>query len=164
MSERLKQQEEIKQRAFAEANRYMDNAKDTLKKARKEDNYYEDKKYVRTACGTAWHAVLIALDTFLLLKGAPSLPKKKRKSIEYYLMHVAEHDRKLLKDLNSVYNILHLLGYYDGEQNARVIAEGFDLACRIIDRIRPDNPIPWSELAKPSPFSRLSSFLLSFLG
>jgi hypothetical protein len=65
--------------------------------------------------------------------------------------------------LNTVYNILHLDGYYDGIQNARVIAEGFEVACHIIDRIRPDNPVPW-ELAKPSPFSRLSSFLLSFLG
>ncbi|GAB6393885.1 MAG: DUF5618 family protein [Bacteroidales bacterium] len=164
MNDLLKQQEEIKQRAFAEAMRYMENAKDTLKKARKEDNYYEDKKYVRTACGTAYNAVLIALDAFLLLKGVPSLPKKKRKSIEYYLMHVAEHDRKLLKDLNSVYNILHLDGYYDGLQDARVIAVGFDNAIKIIERIRPDNPIPWSELTKPSPFSRLSSFLLSFLG
>ncbi|GAB6395157.1 MAG: DUF5618 family protein [Bacteroidales bacterium] len=163
MSDRLKQQEEIKQRAFAEAMRYMENAKDTLKKARKEDNYYEDKKYVRTACGTAYNAVLIALDVILELKGV-TLPKKKRKSIEYYLMHVAEHDRKLLKDLNTVYNILHLDGYYDGIQNARIIAEGFDTAIKIIERIRPDNPIPWSELAKPSPFSRLSSFLLSFLG
>jgi hypothetical protein len=163
MSERLKQQEEIKQRAFAEAMRYMDNAKELLKKSRKDDFYYEDKKYVRISCGAAYHAVLIALDAFLELKGVPSLSKKKRKSIEYYLMHVGEHDRKLLKELNTVYNILHLDGYYDGVQNARIIAEGFEVACRIIDRIRPDNPIPWSELKKPSPFSRFSSFLLSFL-
>ncbi|GAB6395527.1 MAG: hypothetical protein MdMp024_1839 [Bacteroidales bacterium] len=88
---------------------------------------------------------------------------KKRKSIKFYVMHVGKHDGKLLYDLNSVYNILHLLGYYDGEQNARVIAVGFDNAIKIIERIRPDNPIPWSELTKPSPFSRLSSFLLSFL-
>jgi hypothetical protein len=80
------------------------------------------------------------------------------------MMHIAKHDRKLLKELHSVYNVLHLDGYYDGLQNARIIAEGFDNAYKIIERIRPDNPIPWSELAKPSPFSRLSSFLLSFLG
>jgi hypothetical protein len=164
MNDLLKNQEEIKQRAFAEANRYMDNAKDTLKKARKEDNLYDDKKYVRTACGTAWHAVLIALDAFLLLKGAPPPQKKKRKSIEYYLMHIGEHDRKFLKELNTAYEIIHLNGYYDGVLDARVIAAGFEYAYKIIERIRPDNPIPWSELTKPSPFSRLSSFLLSFLG
>ncbi|GAB6393855.1 MAG: DUF5618 family protein [Bacteroidales bacterium] len=164
MNNLLNNQEEIKQRGYAEAMRYMDNAKELLKKSRKDDYYYEDKKYVRISCGAAYHAVLIALDAFLELKGVPSLPKKKRKSIEYYLMHVAEHDRKLLKDLNNVYEILHLWGYYDGILDARVIAAGFDTAIKIIDRIRPDNPIPWSELTKPSPFSRLSSFLLSFLG
>jgi hypothetical protein len=162
MSDLLKNQEEIKQRGYAEANRYMDNAKELLKKLRKEDNYYEDKKYVRISCGTAYHAVLIALDAILLLKGV-TLPKGKRKSIEFYVMHIAERDRKLLKDLNTAYEILHLSGYYDGVQDARVIAAGFEYAYRIIERIRPDNPIPWSELKKPSPFSRFSAFLLSFL-
>jgi len=52
---------------------------------------------------------------------------------------------------------------YDGIQNVRVIAEGFDVANRIIERIRPEHPFPWSELKKPSVFNRLSSFLLSFL-
>jgi uncharacterized protein (UPF0332 family) len=161
MIEVKKQQEEIKQRGYAEAMRYMDNAQETLKKARKEDNYYEDKKYVRTSCGTAYNGVLIALDAFLLLKGV-TLPKGKRKSIEFYIMHIGKYDRKFLKELNSAYNILHLSGYYDGELDARVIAHGFEYAYKIIERIRPDNPIPWSEIKKPSIFNRLSSFLLSF--
>jgi len=163
MSDVLKQQEEIKQRGYAEAMRYMENAKDTLKKSRKEDNYYEDKKYVRTACGTAYNAVLIALDVILELKGVEIPKGEKRKSIKFYIMHVGELDRKLLKDVNDVYDILHLSGYYDGIQNVRVIAEGFDVANRIIEHIRPEHPFPWSELKKPSVFNRLSSFLLSFL-
>jgi hypothetical protein len=161
MSELLNNQENIKQRGYAEANRYMDNAKDNLIKAHKEDGFYDDKKYVRTACAIAYNAVLIALDTILELKGV-TLKKGKRKSIEFYVMHIGEYDRKFLKELNSAYEILHLYGYYDGVQNAAVIAEGFDKAYKIIERIRPDNPIPWSELKKPSPFHRLSAFLLSF--
>ncbi|GAB6394147.1 MAG: hypothetical protein MdMp024_0459 [Bacteroidales bacterium] len=126
--------EDIKRQAFAEANRYMDNAKDTLKKAHKENNRYADKKYVRTACAIAWNAVLIALDAFLVLNGA-TLPKGKRKSIEYYVMHIAKKDRKLLDNLNGAYEILHLWGYYDGLQDARVVARGFELAYFIIKRI-----------------------------
>jgi uncharacterized protein (UPF0332 family) len=128
--------EEIKRRAFAEANRYMDNAKDTLKKARKVNNRYEDKKYVRTACGIAYNAVLIALDAMLEQKGV-KLKKGKRKSIEFYVMHIAKTDRKLLDELNSAYEILHLDGYYEGRQDARVVARGFELAYKIINRIRP---------------------------
>jgi uncharacterized protein (UPF0332 family) len=129
--------EEIKQRSFAEANRYMDNAKDNLIKAHKQDGFYEDKKYVRTACAIAYNAVLIALDAILELKGV-NLKKGKRKSIEYYVMHIGEYDRKFLKELNSAYEILHLYGYYDGIQDARVIARGFELAYKIINRIRPE--------------------------
>jgi hypothetical protein len=89
----------------------MDNAKETLQKTRKENNRYADKKYVRTACGTAYHAVLIALDAILALKGV-TLKKGKRKFIEFYTMNIAAFDRKLLDDVNDVYEILHLSGYY----------------------------------------------------
>jgi hypothetical protein len=163
MSDVLNKQEEIKQQGYAEAMRYIENAKETLKKSYKENNRYADKKYVRTACGIAYHGVLIALDVFLELKGVEIPKGEKRKSIKFYIMHIGELDRKLLGDVNDAYDILHLDGYYDGIQNARVIAEGFDVANRIIERIRPDNPLPWSELKKPSVFNRLSSFLLSFL-
>jgi hypothetical protein len=39
----------IQTKAYTEAIRYMDNAKETLKKAGKEDYYYNDRKYVRMA-------------------------------------------------------------------------------------------------------------------
>ncbi len=35
---------------YAEAIRYMDNAKETLKKAGKDRGEYADDKYVKTAC------------------------------------------------------------------------------------------------------------------
>ncbi|MDR0582018.1 MAG: DUF5618 family protein, partial [Prevotellaceae bacterium] len=64
----LEEQQELKQKSYAEAMRYMNNAKETLQKAKKEDNYYADRKYVRTACGTAYNGVLLALDAYFMLK------------------------------------------------------------------------------------------------
>jgi hypothetical protein len=130
------EQQELKQKNYAEAMRYMENAKETLQKAVKEDDYYRDKKYVRTACGTAYNGVLIALDTYLKLKDV-EMPKKKRRSIEFYTNNIAKIDKKMLNYLDVVYNVLHLDGYYDGILNARIIKEGFDVAYRVIDKIKP---------------------------
>jgi len=49
----IQEQEQTKEKYHSEAIRYMDNAKEYLKNAKKEDGYYLDKKYVKTACGTA---------------------------------------------------------------------------------------------------------------
>lgn len=119
--------------------RYMSNAKETLQKARKEDRFYQDRKYVRTACGTAYNGVLIALDTYLTLKDV-ELPKKKRRSIYFYEQNISKLDGKLSKYLDSAYNVLHLSGYYDGELNANVINEGFVAAYEIINKIKPLTP------------------------
>jgi hypothetical protein len=54
---------------------------------------------VRTVCGTAYHGVLIALDTYLLLKGIAKT--KGRKSIEYYCEQFGKFDKKMLKQVNS---------------------------------------------------------------
>ncbi|MDR0834332.1 MAG: DUF5618 family protein [Candidatus Symbiothrix sp.] len=151
----IEQQEEIKQRSYAEAMRYMSNAKETLQKARKEDNFYADKKYVRTACGTAYNGVLLAMDSYLELKGM-ELPKKKRRSIEFYTSNVAQLDGKLLKELNSAYDVLHLSGYYDGLQDARVIKAGFENAYDIIDHIKPNHVVEMPP-AKQSILQRIYS-------
>ena len=132
----IKEQQELKQKSYAEAMRYMSNAKETLQKARKEDKHYRDVKYVRTACGTAYNGVLLALDTYLTLKDV-ELPKRKRRSINFYTLHVGKMDGKMLQHLNDVYDILHLSGYYDGILNVPVIKEGFDAAYNIIDKIKP---------------------------
>ncbi|MDR0688101.1 MAG: DUF5618 family protein [Prevotellaceae bacterium] len=128
-------QEGVKQKAYAEAMRYMENAKETLRKARKEDDRYQDVKYVRTACGTAYNGVLIALDAYLLLKGVEQ--KKGRKSIAYYTANFSKFDKKLLSDINDAYTILHLSGYYDGIHDARIVNDGFELAYQIISKIKP---------------------------
>jgi uncharacterized protein (UPF0332 family) len=125
----------IRQEAYSEAVRYMENARETLKKAGKEDQRYKDPKYVKTACGTAYSGVLLALDAYLLLKGIKKT--KRRKSIEYYCKHLSNLDGKLLHRLNNVYEALHLNGYYEGVLNARIVKAGFDDAYKIIDSIKP---------------------------
>jgi hypothetical protein len=133
----IQEQEDTKVRFYGEAMRYMDNARECLKKAKKEDYLYRDTKYVRMACGTAYSGVLIALDGYLTLKGVEKPKKKLRKSIEYYQENLGKLDRKLLDRLNVAYQILHLYGYYDGTNSADVIKTGFDLAFTIIEKIKP---------------------------
>jgi len=134
----VEEQKQTKEKYYFEAIRYMDNAKEYLKNAQKDGNYYNDIKYVRTACGTAYSGVLVALDGFLALKGLQKTTKKQRKSIEYYQSNLSKLDKKMLNNLNSAYKILHLSGYYDGIENAAVIKEGFTEAYNIIDKIRPN--------------------------
>jgi hypothetical protein len=129
------EQTTFKEKYYAEAMRYMDNAKETLKNAKKVGSRYQDKKYVRTACGTAYNGTLLALDAYLSLKGVETT--KKRKSIEFYQEQLAKQDKKLLGTLNTTYQILHLYGYYDGLDDAFVVKRGFDLAYEIIDKIKP---------------------------
>jgi len=134
----ITEQQNLKQKHYTEAMRYMDNAKEYLKNAQKEGNYYRDAKYVKTACGTAYNGVLIALDCFLLLKGVAKPKGKDRKSIEYYQVNLGKLDRKMLDYLNSAYQILHLWGYYDGIEKADVVKSGFAEANKIIDKIKPN--------------------------
>ena len=134
----IQEQEQTKTKYYAEAIRFMDNARESLQKAKKEDNYYHDTKYVKSACGIAYSGMLVALDGFLILKGYDKPKGKVRKSIEYYQSNIAKIDKKMLDYLNSAYEILHLWGYYDGISKASVVAEGFKEAYKIIDKIKPN--------------------------
>ena len=134
----IQEQEKLKTKYYSEAMRYMDNAKECLKNARKEDGYYNDQKYVRMACGTAYSGVLVALDYFLKLKGIDKPKGKERKSIEYYQENLSIQDKKMLNHLNVAYKILHLSGYYDGIESVNVVKDGFDEAYKIIERIKPE--------------------------
>jgi len=100
----------------SEAIRYMENAKEILKGAPVEDNVYLDKKPVKEAFGTAYLAVLEALNEALLKKGLHR--KELPKSVDGYLAaikkHLAVNDGKLIRGFNSLYDALHIAGYYRG--------------------------------------------------
>jgi Domain of unknown function (DUF5618) len=111
-----------------EALRYITNAKDILReKAKKEDGYYQDKKYVRMAGHTAYLGVLVALDELLGKK------KKGRKSVEWYQSELSKIDRKVTLSFATAYQLLHLDMSYDGTQNAKVANLGFEEAEYIIN-------------------------------
>jgi hypothetical protein len=132
------EQQVVREKYYNEATRYMNNANDFLKKAKKEGKFYHDPKYVKIACGTAYSGLLVALDGFFVLRGLHSNGKKVRKSIEYYQSAITKIDRKMLDNLNVAYKILHLSGYYDGIESVSVIKEGFDLAYKLIEKIKPE--------------------------
>jgi len=154
---------------YAEAIRYMDNAKETLKKAEKrDDGQYMDKKYVGSACGIAYLGVLRALDAWLTVKGVDVPKKKRHTTIDFYLSNVAKIDKKLLSHLNSAYNVLHLDGYYRGETGIDIIGGGFKAAYYIIDKIKPEHPVDIPETrgnkAKRVWNNMLISLAVTFMG
>ncbi len=120
---------------YKEAMRYLDNATEILKSAGKEDRFYVDEKYVKIACGTAYSGVLFALDFLFDIKNIPK--KRGRKAIEFYQTNLAKIDKKLLKDLNNAYNVLHLDGYYDGITSIKTVESGFENALSIISALKP---------------------------
>ncbi len=124
---------------YREALRYFENANEILHtKAGKKDHYYEDGKYVRMACGTAYSGVLKAVDAYLELKGKPILKKKyARVSVDDYQKRLALIDKGVLNKFNTIYQILHLNGYYEGLLNADAIQLGLRSFAEILDEIKP---------------------------
>ena len=129
-----------KEMRYREALRYLENAAKILStKAGKEGKYYHDGKYVRMACGTTYNGTLLALDTFLEIKGKTIKRKKKNSgiSVDAYRKKLALIDKKILKTFNTTYEILHLVGYYEGETNYSVIQAGMDSALHVVNHIKP---------------------------
>lgn len=111
-----------------EAKRYLNNAREILsEKARKENGYYQDPKYVKMAGNTAYNGILVALDSILDDKS------KGRKDVKWYKEKLAKMDKKLLDSFVAAYNTLHLALGYDGNTLASVAAAGIKEAEKIID-------------------------------
>ena len=79
--------------------------------------------------------VLKTLDFLFEIKKVPK--KHGRKAIEYYRDVLSGIDKRLLKNLNSAYHVLHLEGYYEGETGIKVIEARFDYATSIISALKP---------------------------
>jgi hypothetical protein len=113
---------------ITEAHRYIDNAKEILRdKAKKDDKYYQDPKYVKMAGNTAYNGVLVALDGLLGVK------KKGRKSVEWYKEELGKLDKKIGNAFSIVYNTLHLDMGYDGLLSVKIASIGFEEAEVIIN-------------------------------
>ncbi|HHT9161447.1 MAG TPA: DUF5618 family protein [Candidatus Brocadiia bacterium] len=121
-----------------EALRYLQNAKEILKKAPIEDNRYADVKYIQEACGTAYLAILKAIDAYLVNKGLSrkELPRPVdgyRKVLQKYLK---VHNGKLLREFEDLYDELHIAGYYHGDlHSVGAVKEIFKTAKAFIEKI-----------------------------
>jgi hypothetical protein len=119
--------------------RYLQNAKDILQKAPVEDGRYSDIKHVKEACGGAYLAVLKAIDESLLNKGVSK--KELPKSVDGYRAalqkYLAVHNGKLLREFESIYDELHIAGYYRGMLHSVDVVKGaFKTAKGFIERIK----------------------------
>jgi len=99
-----------------EALRYLSNAREILKSSPVEDSTYTDIKPVREAFGTAYLAVLEAINEYLIKRGfaKKELPKSVEEYRKVLKKHLAVHNGKLLREFEKLYDMLHIAGYYRG--------------------------------------------------
>jgi hypothetical protein len=96
--------------------RYLENAKEILKSAPREDSIYTDIKLVREGFAIAYLAVLEAINEALINRGITKreLPKSVDAYRKALRKHLAVHDGKLLREFEMLYDALHIAGYYRG--------------------------------------------------
>ncbi|MEO0305403.1 MAG: DUF5618 family protein [candidate division WOR-3 bacterium] len=122
--ENLKINPEEIEKIKEEAIKLYKNAKETLNKSPLDDEgeYYEEIKYVQEAYGALWLSILKALDYALLKTGKidkEKLPQNVdgyRDYINKYLLH---KDGKLKRRFESLYNAIHIAGYYRGLRDTK---------------------------------------------
>lgn len=119
--------------------RYLENAKDLLRKSPIEGNRYADEKYVKSACGVAYLGVLKAIEEHLLKKGLTKkeLPKKVEEYRKSLQKHISVHNGKLLKEFDDLYDELHIAGYYQGMlHRVNIVKEALKGAKEFIEKLK----------------------------
>lgn len=122
----------------SESIRYFENAKELLSKSPIEGDRYDDIKYVQEACGTAYLAVLKAIDEYLSKRGVSQ--KELPQSIDGYRSvlkkYLSSHNGKLTKEFEKLYKELHIAGYYRGLiEDVNALKDIFKSAKVFIDKV-----------------------------
>ena len=120
-----------------EALRYLQNAKELLSSVPIENNNYTDVKPVREAFGTAYLAILEAINEALTKRGMQK--KALPKSVDAYRIalqkHFAVHNGKLAREFEFLYDTLHIAGYYRGLiHDVNIVKAAFKAAKGFIDK------------------------------
>ncbi|ODS34386.1 MAG: CoA-binding protein [Candidatus Scalindua rubra] len=122
-----------------ESLRYIQNAKEILKAVSIEGNNYTDRKPIREAFGVAYLAILEAINEALIKKGLSKkdLPKSVdgyRNALRKYL---AIHNGKLMREFESLYDSLHIAGYYRGLlYNTAIVKDALKAAEAFIKKVK----------------------------
>jgi hypothetical protein len=122
-----------------EALRYLENAREMLKAVPVEDNTYTDVKPVQEACGTAYLAVLKAIDQYLIKKGVEE--KELPQSVDGYRAMMRKypmiHNGRLMKEFEKLYKLLHIAGHYIGLlEDVTVVKDALKAARVFIEKIK----------------------------
>ncbi|MBI5748179.1 MAG: DUF5618 family protein [Nitrospinae bacterium] len=123
----------------SESIRYFQNAKELLNKSPIEGDRYDDIKYVQEGCGTAYLAVLKAIDEYLIKRGVNQ--KELPKSVEGYRdmirKHLTPYNGKLTREFEKLYKELHIAGYYRGLiEDVNALKDIFKSARAFIDKVK----------------------------
>lgn len=119
--------------------RYLNNTKERLSRSPIEGKIYTDVKYVKSACGAAYFAVLEATNDVLMQKGysKKELPKKAEEYEKALKKHVSVHNGRLQKEFTMLYDTLHIAGYYRGLiYNVDIVKDAFKAAKEFIGKLR----------------------------
>lgn len=121
-----------------ESLRYLINTREILKSIPIEEGTYTDINHVREAFGTAYLAVLEAVNEFLMKKGLTK--KELPKSVDAYRKvlqkHLVAHNGKLMREFEMLYDALHIAGYYRGLiYNVDMLKDAFKAAKSFIEKM-----------------------------
>ena len=124
--------------ASSEAFRYLNNARGILRHVPVERDIYVDLKPVREAMGAAYLAVLEAINEALGRRGVTR--KELPKSVDAYRAalqrYLTGHNGKLMREFESLYDLLQIAGYYRGLlRDRKVVQQALDATERFIRRI-----------------------------
>ena len=121
------------------ARRYLQNAREALKKAGvdRRAGRYEDIKYVVEASATAYAGALEALKALFLWEGLVGDVKKLKKVQRFYELlsrstRLGKDRDLLIKLFDDVYTLLHVSAYYRELQDKKAIDSGFEKVEKII--------------------------------
>src|SRR5262245_19694577 len=120
------------------ATRYLTNARAILRHVPVERDIYLDRKPVREAMGAAYLAVLEAINEALVRRGVAR--KELPKSVDAYRAalqrHLVTRNGKLMREFESLYDLLHIAGYYRGLLHDRkVVRDALDARERFIKKV-----------------------------
>ena len=118
--------------------RYLKNAREVLRHAPVEGDTYLDRKPVREAMGTAYLAVLEAINEALIRRGVTR--KDLPRSVDAYRIalqrQLGPRNGKLARDFESLYDLLHVAGYYRGFiYRRKAVKSALDEAQSFIERL-----------------------------